>query len=175
MSKKQKTGRQKPEPKRGKGYTPKPKKIQRGVPQEGIDLIHSICDECSMIATMKLPFGRCVDNDMRKLQDFQVWTRISVYNREKYFNREDLSAFMAVLNAGTNALCQTIIRFREFKTDSYVTRPQELKEIVDSIAICRDYIKQRAIDAPSALLDEWKELEEWKNKKQFIDYRQKLN
>lgn len=175
MAQKKQTGRQKPAKQRDKQYVFKGKRLKRGITKKDLELIHSICDQCSMIATMKLPFGRCTDDDMRKLQDFQVWTRISVYNREKYFRREDLSAFMTVLNAGTNALCQTIIRFREYKTDAYVTKPQELKDIVDSIAICRDYIKQRAIDAPSALLDEYIELEEWKSKKEFIDYRQKLS
>lgn len=162
--------------KRDKPYRPKEVRIRLGITKKDLDGMHEIIDKCSLIATMKLPKGLAVDEDMHWIQDCLMWTRVSLHERKKkgeHFDEEGLKQFLEILNEGHIAYAETVARFRGYTTNAYTPRAEELKAIVDAVALCRDYLRDRAERCPSALLYEWDSMSKQK-KRAKPDYRQKL-
>lgn len=163
--------------KRNKPYRPKDVRIRLGISQEDLNGMYNIIDKASLIATIKLPNGTATDDDLHWIQDALMWTRVSINERHRmrheHFDEAELMQFLEVLNEGTIAYAEVVGRFREFKTSAYTPRAEELKAIVDAMAMCRDYLRDRAENCPCALLTEWDKMKKME-KRVKPSYRQKL-
>lgn len=162
---------------RNKPYQPKEVRIRLGITKEDLDGMNNIIDKASLIATIKLPSGTATDTDLHWIQDALMWTRVSINERYKkrheHFEEAELMQFLEVLNEGTIAYAEIVGRFREFKTSAYTPRAEELKAIVDAVAMCRDYLRERVSSCPCAALTEWDKMKKME-KRTKPNYRQKL-
>lgn len=160
-----------------KPHREKPITIRMGITKKDLDGMNEIIDKASLIATIKLPTGKTTDDDVHWIQDCLMWTRWSLHDRFKkrheHFDEVELTQFLEVLTAGTIAYAEVVGRFREYKTNAYTPRADELKAIVDAVAMCRDYLRERVSTCPCAALTEWDKMKK-EEKRTIPNYRQKL-
>lgn len=147
---------------RNKTYSPKPIRARLGASATTENKIKDIIRTVELAALLKLPLGKADDQDMYSIQDILMWTRVSLHHRVKKLSTECLLEFKEVLDAGTEAFCNVVIRFREGKTNHYVAKAEESKAIVDAVAACCNYLKDGIETRSSQLMEEYKHMQKMK-------------
>lgn len=143
---------------RNKPYRQKPIRALLGASEATEDKIKDIIRNVEMATLMKLPLGKADDQDMYCIQDVLMWTRTSLHHRIGKLSDECLMEFKEVLDAGTDAFCAVVIRFREGKTNRYVAKVEESKAIVDAVSACCNYLKSCIETRSTQLMEEYKHM-----------------
>lgn len=147
---------------RNKPYKQKPIRARLGASVLTESKIKDVIRTVELAALMKLPLGKADDHDMYCIKDILMWTRVSLHHRIKKLSTDCLLEFKAVLDAGTEAFCNVVIRFREGKTNHYVAKAEESKAIVDAVAACCNYLKDGIETRSSQLMEEYEHMQKMK-------------